>query len=180
VAGKGELARDLRAGLEEMPMEPASSSEAEEVSQDQEAAVHPLDELYFGKPVRIHVREFACVFSIIFLAIAAYGLIKNSSVANAGALLVASLILLAFGYLAPGVLRPVWSGWMAFAEALGKFMSTLIVSIAWTIVLVPVALLLRIIGKKVMDCSSYEPGVESYWEERDQKLHDFKLLERQF
>jgi hypothetical protein len=180
VAGKGQLARDLRVGLEEKPVQPASSTDVTSAESENSEPVGALEELYFGRPVRIHVREFACVFAIIMLAIAGFGLYKGGSVANAGALLITSLILVALGYLAPSVLRPAWAGWMAFAEFLGKIMSTLIVSVAWTIVLVPMALLLKIIGKKVMDCTSFDPAVESYWEDRDKKLHDFQLLERQY
>ena len=68
---------------------------------------------------------------------------------------------------------------MAGARKINVVMTFIILSIAWTIVVVPISLLLRIIGKKVMDMS-YDLSAQSYWETRDEKLNDFKHLERQF
>ena len=117
--------------------------------------------------------------SVILLGVSAYQLYLHGMTASIGVFIGVSALLLGLGYFAPAVLLPVWSGWMAFATQLGHVMTFVIVSILWFLVAIPVGMLLKIIGKKVMDLS-YNAPVDSYWEERSEKYHDFKLLERQF
>ena len=173
MAGAGGLAEQVRTGLEETPRVVPTVVVAKA------APVDPLDELWFGKTKRQHVAEFACVMSILMLIIAGVRLWHYHLLPLPVGLLTASLVLLAFGYKAPRILMPVWSGWMTFAGFLGHIMTTVILSVGWMILMIPLALALRIMGKKVMDCS-YKAPVDTYWENRDPKLDDFKLLERQF
>ncbi len=177
MAGEGQLARDVRAGLENEEKVTVAVSLVKPTMATQKQDV--LDELYFGRPKRVHVKEFACLISAILLAIGAYQIYHHSWNTLAASCVGISVALLVSGYLAPRALLPVWSGWMAFATKLGHVMTFLIVSILWFLVAIPIGLLLKVIGKKVMDLS-YDPSVESYWEERAEKYHDFKLLERQF
>lgn len=146
----------------------------------QPAPVDPLEELFHGKLVRRHVREFGALFGVIFLGIAAYIMWTGGSLATAAALIVVAVAFAGVGIAAPNVLRPVWKAWMSFADVLGTVMTPVVLGIAWTLVVIPTALFLRAVGKKTMDLSCYEPGVETYWEDREEREHDFKLLERQF
>lgn len=139
----------------------------------------PLDKKSFGKTIRVHIREFGCTFGIIFLLIAGYQGLTGGSLATSGALVFSGLTIVLLCYQVPLLMLPVWRSWMAFATFLGHIMTTVLLSIVWTIVLIPMAFLLRMIGKRVMDLT-FDPSVESYWEDRAEKLHDFKLLERQF
>ncbi|MCB0320446.1 MAG: hypothetical protein KDD60_05920 [Bdellovibrionales bacterium] len=137
-----------------------------------------LDALYFGKPKRRHIEEFGCIFAILFCIIAgvrAY----NGSVDRALPMVVAAGGLVGLSYAVPIVVYPFWSAWMTFAHYLGIVMSFVFVLVTWTVIATPLALILRVIGKEVMDLS-YRADVETYWEDRPQKLHDFRLLERQF
>jgi hypothetical protein len=68
---------------------------------------------------------------------------------------------------------------MKGAEAIGLVMTTIILGFGWFMVVVPTSLVLRVLRVRVMDTTFREP-VGSYWEARDSKLDDFKLLERQF
>lgn len=76
-------------------------------------------------------------------------------------------------------MHPLWKGWMAFAHKLSLVMTFAILSFAWTVVMMPMALLLKVLRIKVMD-TSYKTGAATYWENRDPKFDNFKLLERQF
>ncbi len=140
----------------------------------------PLEERLHRKSVRQHVKEFGVLFGVIFLVLLAIALWKNWS--DSYKIVFASLALLfpGFGFLAPRALRPVWAAWMAFAEKLGLVVTTIILFVVWVGVLLPTALALKILSKKVMDLRCYEEGVTTYWEEREEKLHSFELLERQF
>ncbi|MBN8550477.1 MAG: hypothetical protein J0M12_14275 [Deltaproteobacteria bacterium] len=170
MAGQGGLAEKVRAGLEPEVIAPTPSSRTK---------VHYLDEVWVRKPIRRHVSEFSCVISLVLLIIAGVGLYKGHSLVTPVALTTTALVLLALGYRAPGVLHPVWKSWMSLATGIGLVMTTLILSLGWTILVIPFALVMRFVGKRVMDLS-YATGTASYWETRDSKLDDFKLLERQF
>lgn len=138
-----------------------------------------LDRLWFNKPIRICIREFAAVFSLIAALVAAWFIYKHESFKISASLITFAVVLMSIGYRKPLWLYPIWRGWMSFAQKLGHVVSLIIISIAWFIMLVPIAFLLRILKIKVMDMS-YEPARESYWEERSQEEDNFKKLERQF
>ena len=139
----------------------------------------PLEELYFRKTVRRHVQEFSCVLSLVMLVIGGLRAWRHDQVSLAADLLCASLVVLYVGYRRPALLRPIWKGWMTFAEKLGLVMSTIILSIAWCIALMPIALMVRLFRTKVIDLS-FDRAIESYWDSRDPKYDNFELLKRQF
>ena len=167
MAGRGGLAEEVRTGLEPRSMQRTPQSENS-----------PLDQLWFNKPVRQHVREFACVLSIIFLVIAAFQARKHH-LDVVFALLGMTFCVLLSGYLMPALLHPVWRSFLRVGEALGLVVTCLIVSLAWCIVVLPIAFLLKAIGKKVMTME-FRTAQASYWEARDPKHDNFQLLERQF
>ena len=166
--GRG-LARQVRTGLAVNGIP----------KQMEESPLDYLDELWFRKPIRKHLSEFAVVFALIFTLIGGFVVYNNGLVIRSIYWFGGSLFLLFLGFYFPHALHPFWKGWMKFAHVLNKFVTGIILSFMWIVVLVPIAFLLKIIGKKVMDLS-YDPSVETYWEEREAKLHDFKLIERQF
>ena len=168
MAGQRELAREVRTGLTVV-----------EGNKGKAVKINKLDELWYRKPVRQHVKEFAALFSIIFLVIAGAQIYFGKPSVWPMFLISAAIIFTFLGYKAPFLLRPVWSGWMKFAHVLGIVMTTLILFLAWAIVLLPIAYLLRFIRIKVMDMD-FKTNVSTYWEEREDKHNDFKLLERQF
>jgi hypothetical protein len=144
----------------------------------QGTSLSPLDVKYYGRAKREHVKEFGCLFGAICSGIAAYQL-SLGRWDMAQSLVVATMIMVSLGAYAPKVLYPLWSAWMGLATGLGVVMSFLFVGITWCLMAVPLALILRLIGKKVMDLS-FDRSVLTYWEDRKETYHDFKLLERQF
>lgn len=171
MAGERGLAEQIRTRLEDedtpVPLEDSSPQ------------LTVLDEKWHRKTIRQHVREFSCVMAIVMLLVAGIVGWNSPSMATPFGLFIAALVTLAAGYLKPLMLHPVWRGWMKLAMALGVFMTLLILSLAWVGMMIPVALLLRVLRIKVMDMS-WRQERESYWETRDKKYADFKLLERQF
>ena len=171
MAGGRGLAEEVRTRLED--------EQAIGAVKNTTGKVHYLDELSFRKPIRQHVAEFAAVFAVIFLGIAAVKIYKGGSLNVAGIWTGAALVLITLGYKAPAVLHPLWKGWMKFAHVLGLVMTTLILAVAWTVALLPTAFGLKIFGVKVMDLS-FDRSTKTYWENREAKSNNFKLLERQF
>lgn len=181
MAGKGGLAKQVRAGLEDTAIEPkASRTPHLSLVPSTPGSNHdPLNDEWFGKTIRRHVLEFAQVFALIALGIAALWAYRGRSIELIATLVVVAGILLVLGVKAPRVLHPIWKIWMKFAMGLGHVMTLIILSIMWYIALMPLALGLKLFKKDVMDLS-YGSGRESYWEPRKPGKDDFSLLERQF
>jgi hypothetical protein len=138
-----------------------------------------LDQREYGKSVRQHVREFGVLFGVVCLIIAGYQAYKFGRISVAGYWTAAALALSLAGYAVPLVLYPLWRAWMAFAHVLGAVMTSVILFITWVLMLLPMALVLHLVGKRVMEMG-FRTAQPSYWEPKKRETTDFKLLERQF
>lgn len=172
MAGEGGLANEIRAGLE--------VAEPFEIKEGSLGELHPvLDTRWMGKRVRDHVADFGAVFCLISVLVGAYLLYRGVSYPWVLFCLLLGAGFYEGGKRAPLLMHPLWKGWMAVAEFIALVVNFIILSTVWTIVLLPTAILLKVISKRVMD-TTFDRSVKSYWEEREEKYHDFKLLERQF
>jgi len=140
----------------------------------------PLDEKFFGKPLRLHLREFAATFGAIMCIIAAVQLYRGKPYPLPAGFAVGSLFLYLIGIQAPLLLKPLWRGWMGLAHVLGMVSTFILLSACWMVVVLPMALVLKLVGKRVMTMGFRNPEILSYWETKSEASHDFKLLERQF
>ena len=68
--------------------------------------------------------------------------------------------------LAPKLLGPVEKIWMAFAEKLSIVMTTVILTITYYLVITPVGLLLRIMGKDLLEIKKSQ--TPSFWKSVEQ------------
>ena len=171
MAGERRLAREVRTGLELVEGNAQKVKAAETPSR--------LDALYFGKPVSARIREFGHVFAGLCLLIAAIRVYRGSDPTFTLILGGLAAVLLLLGSRFPNTLYWPWKGWMGLAHVLSLVVGPVVLAAAWTIVLLPIAMLLKIIGKHVMDLR-YDRSLSTYWEERTQEENNFQLLERQF
>jgi len=171
VAGARRLANEVRIGLEN------AAQEAPKLVASKESS--PLDEVWMGKPIRQHVREFGAIFATLFLSVCAVKLYRGQDASVCGMWGVAGVVTAMLGYFAPRVLLPLWRGWMKLAHYLSIVMTFVILLVAWTIGFVPMAYLLKILRIKSIDLS-FRNGRATYWESRDAKHDDFKRLELQY
>ena len=171
MAGARRLANEVRAGLEKTPQKEPTVAAKKEIS--------PIDEVWLGKPVRRHVREFAAVFATIFLIVCTVKMWRGAGVETCLAWGVAGAVTALLGYAAPRVLLPLWRGWMKVAHYLSIVMTFVVLSVAWTVGFVPMAYLLRILRIKSIDLR-YRTDTPTYWEKREAKFDDFKRLELQY
>ena len=169
MAGKRGLAEQVRVGLVEKEAPVLRVIEGKD----------PLDSYSHGRKAREHVRDFGSLFALIGVVISAVILYRDGSDIKALTILLASGAFGLTGALAPKMLLPLWKLWMALAEKLSVVMTFAILMIAWISLVVPMAYILRIFRVKVMDLRFRAP-VSSYWEVRPERVHNFKLLERQF
>ncbi len=176
--GARRLADQVRVGLDQV--QPTLQEAGMTYANDDKAPVlGALDQTYFGRPIRQHIKEFAAILATISFAIAAAKLYKHAPVAVFAGWVAGGVIITALGYLVPIVLLPVWRAWMKLAHVLSIVMTCVILGLVWTIGFVPMALVLKALRIKTID-TSFRANVDSYWEKRDVKYDDFRRLEQQF
>jgi hypothetical protein len=107
-------------------------------------------------------RSFGIVFFIVFLLISIYPLINNENVRIWS--LVISLIFLVLGILNSNILSPLNKLWFKFGIFLGKIISPIIMGIIFFLVVTPIGLIMRLIGKDVLNLK-YSDN-KSYWIEK--------------
>lgn len=88
-------------------------------------------------------------------------------------------ILFLTGIIFPQVLKLLNKIWMGLAIVLGFFMSRLILTILFYLVLTPIAFIAKIAGKKFM-IMKYDKSLKTYWEKRTHIQKKQIDYERQF
>ena len=107
-------------------------------------------------------RSFGIVFFIVFLLISIYPLINNEDI-RIWSLLV-SIIFLVLGLINSNILSPLNKLWFKFGIFLGKIISPIIMGIIFFLVVTPIGLIMRLIGKDVLNLR-YN-NFKSYWIEK--------------
>ncbi len=108
-------------------------------------------------------RSFGIVFFIVFLIIALYPLTYGGEIRLWS--LVISLIFLTLGLLNSKILSPLNKIWFKFGIFLGKIVSPLIMGIIFFLVVTPIGLIMRLLGKDVLNLK-YDKN-KSYWIEKN-------------
>ena len=108
-------------------------------------------------------RSFGIVFFVVFLLIALYPLTYNGEIRIWSSII--SLIFLFLGLLNSKILAPLNKLWFKFGILLGKIISPIIMGIIFFFVVTPIALLMRLIGKDVLNLK-YNKN-KSYWIEKN-------------
>ena len=103
-----------------------------------------MDEIKIGSN-----RSFGIVFSIVFLLIAIYPLINNEELRIWS--LVIAIIFLVLGLINSKVLTPLNKLWFKFGLLLGRIISPIVMGLIFFLVVTPIGLLMRIIGKDLLN-----------------------------
>ena len=107
-------------------------------------------------------RSFGIVFFVVFLLIALYPLTYSQEIRIWSAII--SLIFLALGLFNSKILTPLNKLWFKFGIFLGKIMSPIIMGIIFFLVVTPIGLLMRLLGKDLIHLK-YNNN-KSYWIEK--------------
>ena len=107
-------------------------------------------------------KSFGIVFFIVFLLIALYPLINNGELRIWS--LITAIIFLILGLINSKVLTPLNKLWFKFGLLLGKVISPIIMGIIFFLVVTPTALIMRIIGKDLLNLKFNNK--KSYWIEK--------------
>ena len=107
-------------------------------------------------------RNFGIVFSVVFLIIAIYPLIKGNDLQIWS--LIVSILFLALGLINSKLLRPLNKLWFRFGLFLGKIISPIIMGFIFFFVVTPTGLIMRILRKDLLSLN-YNKN-KSYWIEK--------------
>ena len=107
-------------------------------------------------------RSFGIVFFVVFLLIAFYPLLNSGEIRIWSVII--SAIFLFLGLLNSKILSPVNKLWFKFGIFLGKIISPLIMGIIFFLVVTPIGLMMRLLGKDLLNLK-YNKS-QSYWIEK--------------
>ena len=107
-------------------------------------------------------RSFGVVFFIVFFIIAFYPLIYNGEIRIWSVII--SLIFLILALLKSKILAPLNKLWFKFGIFLGKVVSPLIMGIIFFLVVTPIGLFMRFLGKDLLNLK-YNKN-KTYWIEK--------------
>ena len=91
-----------------------------------------------------------------------------------------SIILIFFGLVFPAILRPLQKAWMILAVILGWFMTRVILIVLFFMVITPLGIMARLLGKDFLN-RKFNEKEKSYWTARNRLNIDNKSsYEQQF
>lgn len=91
-----------------------------------------------------------------------------------------SLLLGVLGAALPSMLMPIQKAWMTLAVIMGWIMTRVILCVLFYVVLTPIALLMRLLGKDILDMKFGSDDSTSYWIPRQTDASEERDYERQF
>ena len=118
-------------------------------------------------------RSFGIIFFIVFLLISFWPIMDGQALRAWS--LVVSLIFLILGILNSKILTPINLAWIKLGEILGRFIAPIIMAVIYFLIVTPIGLFMRIIGKDLLNIKFSQNS--SYWIKREKNLGPMK---RQF
>lgn len=124
-------------------------------------------------PSAKQLRSFSVVTVTGFLLIALIAWRKDA-LAVAAVVLFLSILIVAAQFYRP-LLRQLYRWWMGVSSILGWLSSRIILTLIFYLVFTPVALLLKLIGKALLDLH-FPDERNTYWQRRDRSRSDLEKM----
>jgi len=124
------------------------------------------------------LRRFGLLVGAAFLALGAWRWYPGPIDWVAGLLGSLGAALLAAGLISPAALALPYRAWMSLAEILGAVMTRVILAVLFFGVLTPIALIVRLAGRDLMNRQS--KGRPSYWLDSPHGRQDHRHYEKMF
>jgi len=123
-------------------------------------------------------RRFAIILVALLIAVAAFSLWREHLVrAGIVASIVVAALVCAFAFF------PLWLRlfrlWMKLAELLSRVMTRVLLSVFFYLVLTPIALIMRVLGKAPLDLA-WKDGKPSYWIDKPENEYTVERYSKQF
>lgn len=115
-------------------------------------------------------RVFGLFFGVIFIIIAFYPLINNGDIRYWS--LTISLLFFVLGILNSRYLSPLNRIWFEFGILLGKIFSPVIMLLIFFVVVTPIGLIMRLLGKDLLNLK--KNNNKSYWMKKDTNNQSMK------
>ena len=112
-------------------------------------------------------RSFGIVFFIVFLTIGLWPFLSSGELRIWS--IIISFIFLILGLLNSKILTPLNKLWGKFGELLGKIIAPIVMAAVYFLVLTPVSLLTKILGKDLLKIK-FSNKTNSYWIKREKDL----------
>lgn len=121
-------------------------------------------------------REFAFLIAIV-LSVFAIFTIKNGDARFVYFSVGASFLFFFIGGLFPGILKPVLRTWMTVAILIGWFMSRVLLTALFYLIVTPIGFLLKLLKKDLLSIK-IEKSVKTYWKQKQENKNT--SCEKQF
>ncbi|MFO7783691.1 MAG: hypothetical protein ACQET7_15080 [Thermodesulfobacteriota bacterium] len=123
------------------------------------------------------IRKFGLIALVFFGALFSLALWRDKTIPM---YLFGVLALLGLGFVViPGPMRPVHAGWLKAAHAIGRAVTTAVLTLAYYLVITPSALLKRIFGGKPISCR-IDRDASSYWVAREEPVQTKERFHKRF
>lgn len=117
------------------------------------------------------LKTFALIWSFIFLVVGLWPLLNDESVRVWG--LVIALIFITIAFIKPSILSGFYKVWVRFGEIIGGVISKVIMIILFYGMFTPVALVLKLLGKDLLN-KKIDKNASSYWVNREMQPGSLK------
>ena len=115
-------------------------------------------------------RNFGIVFSVVFLLIALWPLLKQNDVRIWS--LIISIIFLILGLLNSNILLPLNKLWFKFGILLGSIVAPIVMGIVYFLVVTPTGLIMRMLRKDLLNLKKNNKN--TYWIDKDNSNSNLK------
>jgi len=122
-------------------------------------------------------RNFGLVLAAGFTLIALLPLLHGGNF-RAWAIIIATIFLVPAIFF-PRVLRPLNLLWFKFGLLLGNIVAPIVISVVFFVIITPMALLMRLIGKDPLN-RAWDPNSQTYWIKRDEQTDSASSMKNQF
>ena len=116
-------------------------------------------------------KSFGIVFFIVFLIISIWPLINDDPIRVWAAFI--SFIFLSLAIFKSKILSPLNYLWFKIGMLLGAIVSPIVMAIVFFIVVTPIALLMKAVGKDVIK-KKFNNNIKSYWIKRSNQITSMK------
>ena len=123
------------------------------------------------------IRNFGVTFFLVFSGVGGFLALKGNPGGYIG--VGGGVLFLILGLWLPTTLKGLYKVWMGLAVVLGFFMSRVILCVLYHLVITPIGLILRLLGKDILD-RRLDRKTSSYWIKKEDKSSDKKRYEKMF
>ncbi len=119
--------------------------------------------------------KFALTFCVVFLLLGIITLLSDRSQIMPFLFIGLSIVFFLWGYFLPRSLKPLYALWMGLAFFLGYFVSRILLTLLFYILITPISIILKIFGKDILD-EKIEKNKTTYWKKKESQPERFEKM----